>query len=105
MNHFLTFRAIEGDYVLGEQISLVDLHLGAWLARLFTILGYTASPGVGSQDSVLKLQERLQKVLKSIKTSTFDEKELGAVCESVEKYWGVLSKRKSFQEVYVDGLH
>ncbi|KAG0151115.1 hypothetical protein CROQUDRAFT_651650 [Cronartium quercuum f. sp. fusiforme G11] len=102
---FRTIASHNGDYILGEQISLVDLHIGAWLARLFTILGYAEAPSSSTNPtSGLNLHQRLQSVL-SIGELVFDQEELKKVCVGIEKYWSVLSARDSFRQVYADGLH
>ncbi|EGG10179.1 uncharacterized protein MELLADRAFT_74266 [Melampsora larici-populina 98AG31] len=96
----------KGDYILGEQISLVDLHAGAWIVRLFYILGFTGKPSLSfKSDSGTEVYQRLVKMLQAVNSSEIDEEEVRDVCDGIIKYWNTLSVRESFKKVYVQGFH
>lgn len=78
-----------GTYLLGEQISLADLHAGAWFARILAVAGATSLSD--PEGSVAQLQN-------AIGGQT-------AVPAAIVKYWATLAARESFQKVYADGLH
>lgn len=96
----------KGDYILGEQISLVDLHAGAWIVRLFHILGFTGSPSLSFEsDSGADFYQRLMKILQAVNSSEVDQEEVMGVCAGIVKYWNTLSVRESFKKVYAEGFH
>lgn len=78
-----------GPYLLGGQLSLVDLHVGAWLARILAVSEGLAGNGA-------KGLEALQSMV---------AQDGGNVGPRVKAYWEALMGRPSFQEVYKDGLH
>ncbi|PWN26575.1 hypothetical protein BDZ90DRAFT_221785 [Jaminaea rosea] len=79
-----------GPYLLGGQLSLVDLHVGAWLARILAVAEGMAGGAKGID------------ALKQILAQESGNKGVGA---RTEAYWKALMGRPSFQEVYKDGLH
>ncbi|KAH9810576.1 hypothetical protein DFH28DRAFT_985132 [Melampsora americana] len=96
----------KGEYILGAQISLVDLHAGAWIVRLFYILGYTGSPSLSFEsDSGTDFYQRLVKMLEAVNGFEMDVEELMSICGGIVKYWNVLSLRESFKQVYAKGFH
>lgn len=79
---------VQGPFALGDQISLADLHLIPWLARIGAIasgLQGNKSDPLGSLDGVLGAN--------------------GKVGEKVRGLWAVFAERPSFKAVYGDGLH
>ncbi|KAG2117790.1 uncharacterized protein F5147DRAFT_750526 [Suillus discolor] len=75
----------EGGFLGGDKPGEDDFHLAAWLARIVFVAGGADS----SKDGIRAI-----------------EKELGKPTpEKVVSYWTAWSKRKSWQEVYANGLH
>lgn len=75
----------ESGFLGGDKPGEDDFHLAAWLARIVFVAGGADSSGDG---------------VRAI------EKELGKPTpEKVALYWTIWSKRKSWQEVYANGLH
>lgn len=68
----------------GDNPSEDDFHLGAWLARIAFVAG-----GGNEQDGVRALENGLGIELHP----------------KISAYWGAWSSRKSWQEVYAEGLH
>lgn len=79
---------IQGPFALGDQISLADLHLIPWLARVAAV----ASGIVGGGEAM----ESLDKVLQGFG---------GKVGDKVKAFWTAFGERPSFKEVYGQGLH
>ncbi|KAG1867870.1 hypothetical protein DFJ58DRAFT_768175 [Suillus subalutaceus] len=75
----------ESGFLGGDKPGEDDFHLAAWLARIV----FVAGGGDSEKDGVRAI-----------------EKELGRPTpEKVESYWTAWSGRKSWQEVYANGLH
>lgn len=75
----------ESGFLGGDKPGEDDFHLAAWLARIASVAG----GGDSSKDGARAI-----------------EKELGkATPEKVVSYWTAWSGRKSWQEVYANGLH
>lgn len=79
------FTDVEG-YVTGDQFSIADLHLVAWLSRIAKLVGGTA--GDSGETVVGKLSERSGQV---------SGKRIGV-------YWDVVRERESWKRKYGDGL-
>ncbi|GAA5859963.1 hypothetical protein JCM1840_001818 [Sporobolomyces johnsonii] len=81
----------EGDapYLLGDQISLADLHVGAWFARVLACAGATSLTDIAGNLKALE--------------SNFPEGE--KVGPRVAKWAETLFERESFKNVYGEGLH
>ncbi|SNX87675.1 uncharacterized protein MEPE_06385 [Melanopsichium pennsylvanicum] len=79
---------LQGPLALGDQISLADLHVIPWLARICAIAG-----GLAKDDDPLK---SLDAVVGECG---------GKVGEKVRGLWTVFQDRPSFKVVYADGLH
>lgn len=87
-------KEIQEPFILGGQISLVDLQVGAWLAR---VQGVAKGLYPNAKESIEALEQALQwEGLGSDKHS---------VGPKVRAYWEQLLERPSFQEVYKDGPH
>jgi len=75
---------IKGPYALGDQVSLADFHVIAWLARLVKISG-----GDRSASAISKL-----------------EGEMGiTVGPKVKAFWAAWVERPSFKKIYPGSLH
>ncbi|CCO37642.1 hypothetical protein BN14_11800 [Rhizoctonia solani AG-1 IB] len=85
---------IVGPYTLGDQLSLADLHVGVWLAR---IIGLAAGE-TASQDPK-KWPELLSTLSKPINSADFK------VGPKVTKFWNEIITRNGFKKVYAAGLH
>ncbi|KIY62908.1 hypothetical protein CYLTODRAFT_383049 [Cylindrobasidium torrendii FP15055 ss-10] len=82
---------IIGPYVLGDQISIVDLHFAAWLTRILL------SAGVGAKDEGAAAVNELEKFLGSEFTAEQKSK--------LATVWESFKGRESWKKVYKDGLH
>jgi len=92
---------IIGPLALGDQASLADLHLMAWLARVVSSAG-----GKNEKEGVKNVEEKVNWVRKqdATKEEGVEVKEW-KVGEKIVEYWETILERKSFLEVYRDGLH
>jgi len=79
-------KAIIGPYVLGDQFSIADLHLAAWLSRIAKLVGATA--GDNGETVVGKLGEQSG----------------GASTRRIGVYWDVVRGRESWKKEYGSGL-
>ena len=110
-------KLLKGPYALGDQMSLADVHLMAWFARIVSVaeqkaqVAGTASiassgaavSGASTASGPAKDLEALELLLKSDACSAS-----GASCvlgPKVKAYWQALQVRPSFQQIYKDGLH
>ncbi|KAJ9125120.1 hypothetical protein QFC22_000074 [Naganishia vaughanmartiniae] len=76
-------QEIKGPYALGDQVSLADLHIISWLARLIQIANGDVSP-----DAILAV-----------------EKQMGNghhVGEKLKQFWASWIQRESFRKVWVN---
>ncbi|SJX65343.1 uncharacterized protein SRS1_15614 [Sporisorium reilianum f. sp. reilianum] len=80
---------VHGPYALGDQLSLADLHVVPWLARIGAI-----ATGLHHGDG-----EPLDKIDAVVAA---DGAKVG---DKVRALWTVFSERASFKAVYGDGLH
>ncbi|GBE77977.1 hypothetical protein SCP_0108590 [Sparassis crispa] len=103
-----------GPYVLGDQLSIADLHLAAWLARLAALSGGTVSEdgntivrkveehvGGGFKlpvDFLVSEARRRAGVVVSETESTEEQSRMAA-------FWDAVRERGSFKKVYGEGLH
>lgn len=79
-----------GSFLLAhDEISLADLHAGAWLARILACAGAT---------SILQPAESA----KALVEGSRGKAQMG---ERTLHWWAKLSKRESFKQTYKDGLH
>ncbi|CAO1615174.1 unnamed protein product [Parajaminaea phylloscopi] len=96
LNHFeATIAQSGGPFLLGGQISLVDLHAGAWLARVIAV-------AEGGSDTKSKSLEALEEALHH---PALGQGGAGSVGPKVKVYWEQLLQRPSFSEVYKSGFH
>lgn len=75
--------------VIGEQISLADLHLVGWLARLLSVIGV-----VGEEDG----ETAVNKLNKTVGLGEVKDSKLAI-------FWDSVKERKSFKKVYGKGLY
>lgn len=96
---------ITGPFALGDQVSLADVHLMAWFARLLAVC-----------EGLKENQESGKKEFEALENSLLNEclgNELGNVKTVVQglrdgklrSYWDELKGRESFKAVYGKGLH
>lgn len=78
---------VQGPFALGDQISLADLHLVPWLARVAAVAG-----GKTGEDALAALDGVLGEYG-------------GKVGEKVRALWAAFLERPSFKDVYGEGLH
>ncbi|KAJ1311890.1 hypothetical protein OPQ81_010350 [Rhizoctonia solani] len=86
--------SIVGPYVLGDQLSLADLHVGVWLTRIVML----AAGETAAADSK-KWPELLTTLAKPIGQPDFK------VGPKVTKFWNEIIARDGFKQVYAAGLH
>ncbi|KAI0726172.1 hypothetical protein C8Q72DRAFT_784202 [Fomitopsis betulina] len=107
-------QEILGPYVLGDQLSLADLHLAAWLARVVSLAGGTIADDGASV--VGKLEAHVGGGFTLVKDFSVAEARRRAGLpvadpESKERqnriaaFWDAVRERPSFKKVYKDGLH
>jgi hypothetical protein len=107
--HFQTFRkALDAIYFAGDQLSLADMHLGAWCTRLLFVSGAPSPPP--SAQTTPKAEDLpeaeyigFKNLEDSIRSHTGDQGFLlGA---KVRSFFNLLKDRESWRQVYADGLH
>ncbi|GAA5943174.1 glutathione S-transferase family protein [Sporobolomyces koalae] len=76
-------------YLLGDQVSLADLHVGAWFARILATAGVTSVSD-------------LPQALKQLESHFPGDEKVGA---KTERWAENLFERKSFKHVYATGMH
>lgn len=85
---------ITGPYVLGDQLSLADLHVGVWCARILALAG-----GEAAAADPKKWPELLATLAKPTGQADFK------VGPKVTKFWNEIIARDGFKKVYAAGLH
>ncbi|KAJ9097380.1 hypothetical protein QFC19_006850 [Naganishia cerealis] len=75
-------REIKGPYALGDHVSLADLHIISWLARLVQI-----AEGDVSADAILVIEKRMG-----------NGHHIG---EKLKQFWALWIQRESFKKVWV----
>lgn len=107
-------QEIIGPYVLGDQLSLADLHLAAWLARLVKLSGGTISDdgntAIGrieahtgpafSLPKDLSVAEARRRAGLPIPDADSNERQ-----NRLAAFWDAVKERPSFKKVYAEGLH
>ncbi|BGP15734.1 hypothetical protein JCM10213_007971 [Rhodosporidiobolus nylandii] len=76
-------------FLVGDEISLADIHVGAWLARILAVSGAQSISDIPA--ALRKLEENLPEGAK--------------VGPKVSKFAEALFERDSFKEVYEGGFH
>ncbi|KAI0788443.1 hypothetical protein C8Q75DRAFT_719821 [Abortiporus biennis] len=107
-------QEIIGPYALGDQLSLADLHLAAWLARLAKLSGAT---GADDGNTVTdKIEVHIGNGFKLPKEFSVAEarRRAGLPPGNVQPtdrqnrlaaFWDAMKERPSWKKVYADGLH
>ncbi|SCV70997.1 BQ2448_3759 [Microbotryum intermedium] len=80
-------KSLRAAYLVGDQVSLADLHVGTYLARIFASLG---AKSITDVDGAI---EKLDAALTEPSGPKF------------KAYVKVLFERESFRKVYAEGLH
>ncbi len=84
-------NALRLPYALGDQISLADIHVIAWLARIVFV-----SEGASASAASATKKKGLDAV----------EEQVGrSIGPKVRQYWEAVQLRDSFKHTYKDGLH
>jgi len=104
---------IIGPFCLGDQLSLADLHLAAWLARIVKVSG--GSPGDDGTTAITKLGAHigtgfaLPKDFVSRDSVLEDEQQqqqykARSAQNKLAAFWDAIKQRPSWKKVYRDGL-
>ncbi|KIP03967.1 hypothetical protein PHLGIDRAFT_110232 [Phlebiopsis gigantea 11061_1 CR5-6] len=105
---------IIGPYVLGDQLSIADLHLAAWLARIARLSGAAASDD--GNTAVHKIEDHIGDSFSLTKDFSVAEarRRAGLPATNVPAterqarlaaFWDGVKERPSWKKVYADGLH
>ncbi|TFK57100.1 hypothetical protein OE88DRAFT_1670814 [Heliocybe sulcata] len=99
-----------GPHALGDQLSLADLHLGAWLARLVTLAGGDISDkgdvAIGKLEKHIGNGFALPKDFQWTPARRDDTSEVKPVVQSkLAAFWDAVRERPSWKKVYANGLH
>lgn len=84
--------------ILGEQLSLADLHLAGWLARVLSCVGVETDDD--GSEVVKKLTARIPKLELP---DDFTVEETKGI--KLAAFWDSIRDRPSFRKVYAEGLH
>lgn len=107
-------QEIIGPYVLGDQLSLADLHLAAWLARLVMLSGGSISDdgntAIGKLEAHITDGFSLQKDLSVAEARRraglpIPDPETSERQNRLAAFWDTIKERPSFKKVYTEGLH
>ncbi|KAF5375009.1 hypothetical protein D9758_000305 [Tetrapyrgos nigripes] len=95
---------IIGPYALGEQYSIADPHLAAWLTRIVMLAGGSAEDN--GSTVISKLESHIGNGLAIPKIRAVAVAGEEAVSKSkLAEYWDAMKERNSWQKVYSNGLH
>ncbi|KAF7436789.1 hypothetical protein PC9H_003622 [Pleurotus ostreatus] len=97
-----------GPYVLGDQLSVADLHLMAWLARMIKLAGGSFSDD--GNTAIAKLENRVGNGFKLPQDYHLSElqRQEGASAATQSKlaaFWDAVGERASWKKVYGNGLY
>ncbi|KAK4049035.1 hypothetical protein OIV83_004396 [Microbotryomycetes sp. JL201] len=82
---------LAAQYLVGDQLSLADIHVGAYFARIFAVAGAEKVSEVTDGTAVNKLNAQLVNGVK--------------VGPKLEQYLKTLFERQSFQQTYAENMH
>ena len=112
---FGSFRRsqLKGSDYTGDQVSLADLHLAAWLARIAKLAGATASDDGNTVTSKIEAhvgELQLPKdfsVAEARRRAGLPPGNAGATDRQnrFAAFWDAMKERPSWKKVYADGLH
>ncbi|TDL28645.1 hypothetical protein BD410DRAFT_824311 [Rickenella mellea] len=107
-------KELIGPFVLGDQLSVADVHLAAWLSRIAYMVGGTVTD---TGDEILgKIERKISNgftfpkdfqapaVLES-KVDPSLQVTPGAKRAKLAAFWDDMTARPSWKKVYADGLH
>ena len=101
-------------YSAGDQLSVADLHLAAWLARVANLSGATASDD--GNTAVAKIEAHVGDGFSLVREFSVAEarRRAGIPVTGVEPterqsklaaFWDAVKERPSWKKVYGEGLH
>ncbi|KAG5352276.1 hypothetical protein C0989_003024 [Termitomyces sp. Mn162] len=90
-----------GPFSLGDQLSLADLHLASWLARLVKLSGGLYEDN--GDTAIAKLEAQVGVVTKDFKTEDAQGKTQNH--SKLAAFWDAMRVRPSWKEVYGQGLY
>jgi len=94
-------KDMAGPYALGDQLSLVDLHLAAWMTFLFFLAGAPPPPPI--QNVLERPYTGYGMLDNTIRTHAGDPTfVLGC---NIRAFWEAMKDRDSWSKVYGEGLH
>ncbi|PFH54456.1 hypothetical protein AMATHDRAFT_52046 [Amanita thiersii Skay4041] len=99
-------KEIIGPFVLGDQFSIADVHLAAWLTRVLKLSGVTVSDD--GESAIKKLEKRMkaEKLLPRNSKSGENGETKGEEEETkLGCFWEEIEKRGSWRWVYGNGLY
>lgn len=107
-------QAVLGPYTLGDQLSIADLHLAAWIARIALLCGATASEN--GTNVLGKIEAHVGDAFTLPKEFSVAEarRRAGLPASTVESpehqsklaaFWDTMKERPSWKKVYSEGLH
>ncbi|KJA29104.1 hypothetical protein HYPSUDRAFT_196527 [Hypholoma sublateritium FD-334 SS-4] len=96
-------KEVVGPFTLGDQISIADLHLAGWLARVVKLVGGTGSD---SGETVAKrLEGRVGYTLvRDFKTEQGRRENVEAEQTKIGAFWDGMRERASWRKIYGAGL-
>ncbi|KAF8640490.1 hypothetical protein AX17_000153 [Amanita inopinata Kibby_2008] len=97
---------IIGPFTLGDQYSIADVHLAAWLARVMKL----AKVEVGDEGNaaIAKLEKRIGSegfLAQNSKWGTAEGDDGRAQETKLGTFWNAVKGRESWKRVYKEGLH
>lgn len=88
---------------IGDQLSLADLHLAAWLARVCSLSGATMADN--GETALAKLEAHIGNGFTLSKDFVTSATAPRPAQSKLAAFWDVMSIRPSWNSVYADGLH
>ncbi|KZT30562.1 hypothetical protein NEOLEDRAFT_1185967 [Neolentinus lepideus HHB14362 ss-1] len=103
-------KEMMGPFVLGDQLSIADLHLAAWLARLVNLAGGDTNcegdVAIGKLEKHVGNGFALPKDLQWTPPQRDNSSEVKPVVQSkLAAFWDAVRERPSWKKVYANGLY